>query len=129
MVSKDISEILEDCSALGLQFNLNLFIGKEPTNPRNCVTIFDTPGFPPTLTLDQATGYEYPSIQIRVRNASYESAFAIAQDIMDVLHGLTDSKNGVSYVMIRCTNGPFLLDWDENNNARFVVNFNIQRIR
>jgi len=126
--SEDIKDMLVAESALGLIFGTNLFIGREPSNPVNCVTIFDTPGFPPQLTFNKEEFYEYPSIQIRVRNNHYETGWAIISDIMLSLHGRAqETWNGTLYSLIQCSGGLALLDWDENNKVRFVVNFNIQR--
>lgn len=126
--SDDIKDMLEaESSSLGLTFGTNLFIGKEPMTPRNCVTIFDTPGFPPYLGL-HTVGYEYPSIQIRVRNSSYVVGWALANDIKDLLHGKhSETWNGTLYTAVYCSSSPALLDWDDSNNARFIINFNLQR--
>jgi hypothetical protein len=125
--SVDVKEMLEAESALGLVFAINLFVGKEPTSPSDCVTIFDTPGQPPQLSLSDQ-GLEYPSIQIRIRNKDYQAGWDIANDIKNILHGRgQETWNGTLYTVIYCASGPALLDWDDNSRARFVVNFNIVR--
>jgi hypothetical protein len=133
--SCDIRYILEakddSSGSFDLIFGTNLFIGKEPTTPKNCVTIYDTPGFAPYLGVDGSTGYEYPSIQIRVRNTSYVSGWNMINDIKNHLHGLHQelwgNNDDTLYSVIYCSSDPALLDWDDNGNARFVCNFNIQR--
>lgn len=128
ITSEDIKDMLVAESSLGLVFTNNLFIGREPTKPDDCVTIFDTPGFPPQLTFKQSERYEYPSIQIRIRNKSYKDGLELAQDIKDSLHGRAqETWNGTLYSLIQCSGSPTLLDWDENNRARFIINFNVQR--
>jgi len=126
--SEGIKEMLIADTPLGLTFATNLFIGREPVKPNNCVTIFDTPGFAPLLTLDGG-GYYYPSIQIRVRNTDYQTGWSLVHKIMVSLHGRGNetSSDETLYTGIYCSSGPALLDWDENNRARFIVNFNIQR--
>jgi hypothetical protein len=129
--SVDIRHILEakddSSGAFDLTFGTDLFIGKEPAKPINCVTIFDTSGFAPALGLVNQ-GYEYPSIQIRVRNTKYINGWDLIEDIKTALHGLAQQTvNGTLYSVIYCSSGPALLDWDDNGNVRFVVNFNIQR--
>jgi hypothetical protein len=127
--SVDIKDILEQDSFLGLVYADNLFIGLEPNEPINCVVIFDTPGFPPQLTLDKvATIYEYPSVQVRVRNSNYIDGWNLIQSIMTSLHGRAqETWNGTLYSVIYCSSGPALLDWDDNRRPRFIANFNIQR--
>jgi hypothetical protein len=126
--SVDIAEILQEESALGLTLATNLYIGKEPNpEPANCVIIFDTYGQTPQLNLTDQ-GYEYPSIQIRVRNVSYVTGWNMIESIKLLLHGMGQvTYNGAYYSMISCAYGPGLLDWDENSRARFICNFNLQR--
>jgi hypothetical protein len=129
--SRDIKTILEsygDSSGLNLDFSINLFLNKEPATPINCVTIFDTEGFPPYLGLGGETGYEYPSINIRVRNTKQQDAWTIIEEIKEALHGRhQETWNDTLYSIIYCSSGPALLDWDDNGNCRLIVNFNIQR--
>jgi len=128
--SVDIVDMLEmygDSSGTGLSFKTNLFVGKEPNKPDDCVTIFDTPGFPPALGLTDQ-GYEYPSVEILVRSRDYLSGWDLANRIKDALHGRNhETWNGTLYTVISCVNGPNLLDWDDNGRVHFSINFNIQR--
>lgn len=125
----DIYTMLEDSTAgLSLTLGTNLFVGSEPSAPKNCVTIFDTASYPPYLGISGEVGYEYPSVQIRVRNTSYINGWNLMNDIKDALHGKHyEVWNSALYTIISCVSGPALLDWDDNNNCRFVCTFNIQR--
>lgn len=126
--SVDIKDMLEADSSLGLVLNTDLFIGMEPTKPNDCVTIFDTLGRPPQLTMAKGENYFYPSVQIRVRGKSYLTAWALAKDIKTSLHARgPETWNGTLYTLLQCISGPAMLDWDENQRVRFVINFNIQR--
>lgn len=123
----DIADMLEAEVTLMLTHAINLHIGKEPAKPDNCVTVFDTPGYPPALGLIEQ-GYEYPSVQIRVRNRKYMDGWAIIQDIKSLLHGKAQQEaSGTLYSVIYCSSGPALLDWDDNGNCKFIINFNLQR--
>ena len=129
--SEDLRHFLEglddSSGTLNLTYGVDLFIGKEPATPINCVTIFDTPGFAPALGLI-TQGYEYPSVQIRVRNKKYITGWNIIEEIKNSLHGLSqETINGTLYSVVYCSSGPALLDWDDNGNARIVCNFNLQR--
>ena len=126
--SQDIKDMLVADTSLSLTFATNLFIAKEPGKPDNCVTIYDTPGYPPYLGLGGEVGYEYPSVQIRIRNTKYSTGWALIEKVKDSLHGRNHQTwNGTLYMLIACSSGPALLDWDDNNNVRFVVNFDLQR--
>jgi len=125
--SEDIKAMLLAETPLGLTFATNLFIGKEPAILKNCVTIFDTPGQPIKVSLDEIQD-DFPSIQIRVRSNSYVTGLNLANDIAVYLQGISNEYwNNTLYYVINCVSGPFQLDWDDNDNARFVVNFNIKR--
>jgi len=125
--SIDIKDMLITDTTLGLTFAGNLFIGKEPAKPDNTVTIYDTPGFPPMIGLE-TKGYEYPSIQIRVRNTTYNGGWVLIEKIKNALHARAQEIcNGTLYSVIYVSSGPALLDWDDNGNVRFIINFNLQR--
>lgn len=125
--SEDIKDMLVAESSLGLIFAKNLFIGREPGQPKDCVTLFDYTAHPPQLTFDNAQ-YEYPSLQIRVRSTNYVKGGQLIEKIKESLHGRAqETWNGTLYSVIRCSSGPALLEWDENGMVKFVVNFNINR--
>jgi len=127
--SVDIKDkIIEVTPSLGLTFATNLFIGKEPSEPDNCVTIFDTPGYPPLASFDGLLQYDKPSVQIRVRNLSYLVGWTLIDHIKRVLHNRSFTMlNGTIYTNVLCSQEPALLDWDANNRARFVATFDVQR--
>ena len=128
-VSEDIKDMLVAESSLGLTFASNLFIGKEPKTPPNVVTIYDSGESPPQLTLGgQGESYDYPSIQIRVRNSDYLTGWSLIQNITISLHGRSHELwNEALYTVIYCSSGPALLEWDDNGLVHFIVNFNLQR--
>lgn len=128
-VSEDIKDMLVESSVgLDLTFATNLFIGKEPGLPDDCVTIFDTPSFPPDITMTKGESYFRSSFQIRVRNRKYDTGMTLAWDIFNQLHERADEDWGDSiYELIRATGEPALLDWDENERPRIIINFDVQR--
>jgi len=124
----DINSESSSASGLGLVLGTNLFINSEPSKPIDCVTIYDTPGSPPYLGLAGETGYEYPSIQIRVRNKDQQVGFALIENIKNSLHGRhRQTWNGTLYSSIIASGSPALLEWDNNRNSIHFVNFNLQR--
>ena len=128
ITSIDIKDILEADSTLGLVFAENLFVGREPSKPNETITIFDTGGRPPMITLTKGENYFYDSFQIRVRGTDYEETFNIINDILLSLHGRAqETINGTLYSAIICTSGPALLEWDDNGRVKFIANFETQR--
>lgn len=124
--SYDIKDMLVADTALGLVFGTNLFVNREAATPDNTVTLFDYGGRN-SLTMDKQT-YEYPNIQIRVRNRKQSEAWRIIYGIYLSLHGRAhETWNGSVYEIIYASGGPALLDWDDNDRCRLIINFNIQR--
>ena len=126
--SEDVKDMLVAESGLGLTFAINLFIGFEPESPKNCTTIFDTPGGELEVTLSKDSGYERPSVSIRVRNSAYPTGLLLAKSISDALHN--DGGiiwNSTLYTAIIVQGSPAFLDWTENGEARFVINVDMQR--
>lgn len=125
-----IKDILSSPEAgeLGLVFGTTLFIGREPAKPDNCATIYDYAGKPPALAVDGTVGYEYPAVQIRVRNLSYFEGMNLVYKIQRYLHGMANKTiEGTLYGAIYCSSGPAFLDWDNNNRVRLIINYQIQR--
>lgn len=127
--SKDVKDMLEaygDSSAFPFVLGISIFYGKEPTLPKY-VTILDSIGRGPDLGLT-TKGYERPNIQIRIKDANYDNAMKLANEIKDALHGRAQEVwNGTLYSVIICTGGPALLDWDDSGKCRIIINFNLQR--
>ncbi len=125
--AEDIKDMLEQESELSLEFTQNLFVGREPIVQIDCVTVFDTPGRPPVLTLD-GDAYHYDTVQIKIRSKNYQEAFRLSHSIMNLLHGRTGELwNGTLYTLIVALSAPALLNWDDNNRVSFIVDFETQR--
>jgi len=130
--SEHIKDMLEGESSLGLIFGTDLFIGREPTSREttdNIVTIIDTPGGPVHLTnTKENSDYQYPTLQIRIRNNDLITGWELAEDIVASLHGRGgETYDEVYYSLVRCISGPASLMWDENERVVLLVNFSIQR--
>ncbi len=127
-VSVDIMSILESDSSLGISSGFNAFIGREPVKPNNCITIFDTPGRTAATVAEKGSEYFYETAQIRIRNASYETGYSIAKTIADYLNGIAHiTEDSTVYELITVNNGPFFLEYDDNENVKFIINLEIQR--
>jgi hypothetical protein len=126
--SVDIVALLSAESVLGVTFAENIFVGKEPALPDDCITVFDTPGRPPGVVLSGSSNYFSPSCQIRVRSVNYENGWSLINQIKNILHGRNNEIwNNTLYLSIICVQEPFLLDWDVRNRVRLISTFNIER--
>jgi hypothetical protein len=123
-VSTDIKDLLI-ANSLGT-FGADLFIGKEPAEVNNCVTLFDySNGTDGDL---EGIPYYRDSLQIRGRDVSYQNGWEKLQAIKEFLNYKGNFElNGTHYSVIICTSGPEIIEYDKNNRARFSMNLNIQR--
>lgn len=126
--AEDIKDLLVGETSLGLTFQTNLFVAKEPATPKNTTTIFDGVSGSPQLTFTKGENYFYDAVQIRIRNTSYQAGYDIADKIRVFLHGQGQVViNGTFYSVIYCSSGPVMLGWDENGRCIFIINFETQR--
>jgi len=126
----DIRDILIGVSSLGLTFVTNLFIGRQPAEPDQCVTLYDTSAGIPEKTLheESVSLYEYPSVQVRVRDNNYLDAYDLAYSIYFQLHNSAPQTiNDTLYSSIQAIQTPTFLTWDSKDRAQFI--FNIKTIR
>lgn len=124
--SLDMAEYLEQ-NRVG-KMGQTIFIGKTPDSPKTCITLFDVSPYGSGHSLAGAVNYDYTSIQVRIRAVKYLEGWNLAQQVNDVLHGLhgycTDT---IQYMSVQNIRGPRLFDWDENNNVRITIQYDIQR--
>jgi hypothetical protein len=96
----------------------DIFFGLMPDQPDNCMALFEYAGSPPDLHWNG----EYPGLQVRVRNKSYEA--------MTALHGLHEQTlSGTRYLLIKARGSPEVLKRDNNNRVELFVNFEIIKER
>ena len=127
-VTEDIKDMLEADSNLSFVLGTDLFIGRMPATPNNCVLLLDTPGYPPMVTLTPGEDYFYDSFQVRVRHSNYLTGYQWCKDIQLSLHVRAQKTwSETLYSVIYCSSGPAMLEWDENNRVIFILNFETQR--
>lgn len=94
----------------------NVYIGFMPSTPDNAVSIYNTGGYPRSLT---GTEVEEPTFMIKVRNTSYQTGEALCNTILGLLSGSKTTK----LLMVEAQGGIQDLGRDENNRAEFSLNF------
>ena len=126
--SFDMAELLESSAAgLGFVAGTDLFVSAEPDAPDACVTLLDSPGFPPDTAV---ADYQKPGLNVRVRGVrgGYSTAYAVAASVLNYLHTLHgEIVNGTRYVAIFASTDVIPLGLDENGRPVFSLNFNIHR--
>lgn len=131
-IADDVAAYI-DAHIADLTLATNLFSGRYPDKPDDCVTVFARPGAPPLTTL---TGHgalpemktDQPMIQIRVRTMTYGPGQAWADAIFGLLQGITetvlDSGGGVVH-LIDAMQSPAHLGIDEKQRHEWSQNFHV----
>jgi len=102
----------------------NIWIGREPKLPDMAVVIARSGGTAP----DPKWLLDYPAYQVRVRGpkGNYASALAKAEDVKDVLLGITSQDiNGHRLVSITMPSDITFVGFDENERPHFTLNFRL----
>ncbi len=121
-VSVDIKDFL--VSQQAGEFGVDLFIGKEPSDPANCLTLFDTGGGEQNakLALDDT------DLQIRVRDVNYLDGYAKLNSVKLLLEGKESFVvNANKYIGIWATSNIAFMKRDENDRSIFTANFRLTR--
>lgn len=122
--SIDIKDVL--VADQGYVFGDTIHIGKEPTSPNNCVTLYDIDGLPvPDLCGDIN---EQKTVQVRLRDVSYLDGWSKIQAISDAFNARANEViGGTFYESIMIDSGPFHLGYDEKDRVLFSLNLKIER--
>lgn len=114
---------IKDYLLNGNNFPVSFFIGKEPEELDDCITLFDTGGIEqnPKLGLDDL------SLQIRVKNHAYIDGWNIIARIKLLMEGIGNfTINHNIYIGVWATDIAFL-KYDTRNNAIFIFNLRLTR--
>lgn len=101
-----------------------IFIGSEPEQPNDCITLYDTPGDAP----NPKWLLDFPRFMIRVRSERYGDGFAKAQEARSALLGLPSQDiNGVRYDGIYVVTDTHFLSADRHGRSIFVSTWRVIR--
>lgn len=107
----------------------SIFLGRMPTSPDACITVFEYGGAAPLFTMGAAaTAVDRPSIQVMCRAGrdDYPSARDKAQSIRTLLGAVTGaSLSGISVLRIEPIGSVNPLGPDENDRPLVTVNFQV----
>jgi hypothetical protein len=114
---REVVSYLED-QGVGV-FGTSLFIGFEPTSPKNCVTIYPSGGRPPKAL----GGKEFPTMLVRIRNEKYSDGYNKAEDIFGLLHKQMDFLDTFRGRCFALQSSPIFLGHGENGEFIFTQNY------
>ena len=93
------------------------YIGSLPTTPDNAVSITPYGGGTRDLV---GSEYREPYFQVRVRNTSYPTGYALCESIADLLHGVHNTSDFLLIAQVGDIQG---MGRDNNNRNEWTVNF------
>lgn len=127
--AEDIVTLLENYSSFSYVLGTDAYLWRMPLAPQNCVTVMDSPGEPPMLQFVKTrSNYHYSGVTVYVRNIDYKTGYEEALDISEYLHGVAHTVvSGSYYSLIKATGEPMLLEYDKNERAIIITNFEVQR--
>lgn len=127
----DLAQRLED-QGVGT-VGTNIFPARMPPTPDKCVAIIAYPGDPnrlhgnDDLPVDERFNIQYV---IRAAADDNDGAFTLANSVFDALAFRHETLNsGRRYTWQRANHMPALLDRDENDRPRLVINAQLARVR
>jgi hypothetical protein len=130
-VSRDMADILEDndVGTLGPGSGWRIFIGTEPVEGHQVITLYDHEGVGEQIVSGQVN--ESARLQIRVRGLDYSSTYAKIEEVKDILQGLFLGGryvlSDVTYFGCRAYGTPFFLGRDDRERYTWSFNCDVCR--
>lgn len=117
--------LLEDIELLISNDESSIYIGEAPIDsPNNTCALSSVGGRSPQHVLGQKKAiFRQPTIQVLIRDISYQNGEARAQNIVDILDGHTDVSSGILNVFLEGDIVP--IGRDEKNRAEFTILFRL----
>lgn len=126
LVSQPISSTIVINMGATFGFGKNLFIGREPASPLSVVTLYPTGGPAPDITRLTSN----PTFQVRIRNVSWATGYAIGNAIIKDFHENTDVCASVHGKVFAMQSEPFPIGVTDNDAANlFTCNFYVKMTR
>lgn len=101
----------------------DIFIGPQPSSPNDCITLIQRAGLAPDEDIDEIT---FPTLQIIVRNASYESGETKAANVFGELKATRNTDLGDFHAFyILATSDVGYIGRDENERHEWSMNFRL----
>ena len=129
--SSELAQFLEDAGTLGT-VSVDIFIDKMPAGQVNAVLVAQYPGKRPEHRMDgsNAIRFEFPRVQIVVRNTDDGTSFSKAELAVDALNKIVNQTiGGIFYRSVNLINQPGIMERDENDCLLVVFDVEAERRR
>lgn len=117
---ENIAQFLEN-ESLG-NLGVDLFVGRFPASPNNCIAVLDTGGVEPDTYLEILN----PTFQVFIRNESYPNGHEKLRSIREKLHRFANGElveDGSYFYFIKALSNGGPVGRDENELQLFSINF------
>lgn len=128
-VSQDVKDMLVGAglgSFGGTGPGWAIYVGKQPPDPDDVVTIYEGPDQSPA---DPDNDLYHPTVQLRFRAREYldavNRALAVREELVNNQHGVT--VNGTLYLGFWSLGGLNPMGYDEQDRPGFTMNFSLMR--
>jgi hypothetical protein len=106
-------------------FGTNIFVSREPPEPNECVTVYDTGGLEPDT---DDLNLLRPKFQVRVRSATYEGGYTKQSLIRDLLILVAPIKTANSVFVAIMVDTDFI-SLGRDDKDRYTSTMNYRAIR
>lgn len=102
--------------------NVNIFVGKQPPEPNNCITILGLIGNElPDVTIGELN---YPRFQVLIRNVDYEDGSEKLRQVRQALHAAIALDMPNYHVLrLHAQQEGYPIGEDEQGRPEFSINF------
>ena len=108
-----------------------IFVGREPDRDAvsTTITCYDTGGGNTDTAQKRTVAIYHPQVQLRVRDVTYEGAYAKLQACIDALRGvaLPLLMTGARYMNYQLSSGPMFLGRDQRDRYIWVATISVTR--
>jgi len=125
LLIQEVAEYLENAS-VGTR-GTDIFVSSLPESPDNCIALFENSG----VEANKYVPLENPSFQVLIRNTSYATGRAKAEDVKDVFlrkNNVELTTGGTHALFIHPVADVGYIGRDKNDRHEWSINFNM-RIR
>jgi len=121
-----LEEVVAYLATEGLgTFGTDIFIGYEPVSPMNTITLYPTGGPKIGAEVDRDT----PTMQVRVRNESYQGGWSVAWNAFTLLDTTTNFLATLKGRCFATQSQPVYMGRGENDEYIFLQDFYWRLVR
>ena len=134
---KSAAEVVKDILVDASQgvFGTSVFVSHEPSNPDECITLYDNVGIIGEHIEASVSPWSQPRVQVRVRGFGYKDVFTRVHTLIKIIanKGMffqdpdDSGEVAIRWHSFKIVNGPIHLELDTKKRDIFVANIRASR--